>query len=64
MPEPKHVDERYDSSRRDEATELTKEALEEIRRGEKEDGKFVLDEARKLDPDAVEKTLRPRGAKT
>jgi hypothetical protein len=49
---------RSEPTRKDEATALTKEALEEIRQGEKEDGQFVLDEARKLDPDAVEQALR------
>ena len=47
-----------DDSTRIEAERLAREALEEIRAGEKEDGKFVLDEARKLDPNAVDAVIK------
>ena len=41
-----------------EAERLAREALEEARSGDREDAKFVLDEARKLDPQAVEAVLK------
>ena len=49
---------RDDDGTRIEAERLAREGLEEIRAGDKEDGKFVLDEARKLDPAAVEALIK------
>jgi hypothetical protein len=49
---------RAEDGTRVEAERLAREALEEIRAGEKEDGEFVLDEARKLDPGAVDAVIK------
>jgi hypothetical protein len=47
-----------ENSTRIEAERLAKEGLEEIKAGDKEDGRFVLEEARKLDPGAVDAVLK------
>jgi hypothetical protein len=47
-----------DDSTRIEAERLAREGLEEIKGGDKEDGRFVLEEARKLDPEAVDAVLK------
>lgn len=49
--------------RQKEARDLAREAGEERRAGHKEEAQFVLDEAKKLDPGAVEKELHKGGAK-
>lgn len=44
-----------------EAENLAREALEEIREGHKDEGQFLIDEARHLDKSAVEEVLDERG---
>ena len=46
-----------DSETREEARHLAEEAMEEMERGNEEEAKFVLNEARALDKDAVEDVL-------
>ncbi|HEX4260525.1 MAG TPA: hypothetical protein VHY76_05445 [Acetobacteraceae bacterium] len=43
--------------RHEEAEKLAREALQERQAGHKDEAKFVLDEARKLDPEAVQEVL-------
>jgi len=50
-----------ETDRHEEAKHLAEEAVEEMSQGNKEEGKFVLDEARKLDPSAVEEVLDDQG---
>jgi hypothetical protein len=44
--------------RHDEAVNLAKEAVEEIKSGNTDERKFVLQEADRLDPKAVDEVLR------
>ena len=44
--------------RAEEAHNLAVEALDEIKHGNKEEGKFLLDEAKQLDPKAAEEVIR------
>ena len=46
------------SGRHEEAKHLAEEAMEEFNQGNQAEGKFVLDEARKLDPSAVEEVTK------
>jgi len=46
-----------DPETREEARHLAEEAMEEMERGNEEEAKFVLNEARALDKDAVEDVL-------
>src|SRR5437763_14800162 len=46
-----------DPEKREEAVNLAKEALEELQHGNKEEAKFLTEEARELDPEAVEAVL-------
>lgn len=46
-----------DPETREEARHLAEEAMEEMERGNEEEAKFVLNEARALDRDAVEDVL-------
>ncbi|MBV8095638.1 MAG: hypothetical protein JOY71_24615 [Acetobacteraceae bacterium] len=50
-----------ETDRHEEAKHLAEEAVEEMSQGNKEEGKFVLEEARKLDPSAVEEVLDDQG---
>jgi biopolymer transport protein ExbD len=55
-----------DDSRKEEAKHLAEEAVEEMKQGNKEEGQFVLNEAKKLDADAVGEVLHqanPSGGK-
>ena len=47
-----------DPEQREEARHLAEEAIEEMSRGNKDEAKFVLDEARGLDNRAVDQVLR------
>jgi len=47
-----------DTSRHEEARHLAEEAVEERKRGNKEEADFVLNEARDLDKDAVKEVLK------
>jgi hypothetical protein len=47
-----------DPSPSEEARNLAKEAVEEIKHGNKEEGNFILDEAKKLDPKAAEEVAK------
>jgi hypothetical protein len=47
-----------DNGTREEARHLAEEAMDEIKRGNKEEGEFVLDEARDLDTTAVNEVLK------
>lgn len=47
-----------DPEKRHEAENLAKEAIEEIEHGDQEEGKFLAEEARELDPAAAETVLR------
>ena len=49
------------ADRHEEAKHLAEEAVEEMGHGNKEEGKFVLEEARKLDPSAVDEVLDDQG---
>ena len=40
------------------ARHLAEEAMEELKQGNKDEAKFVLDEARDLDPGAVDEVLK------
>jgi len=51
-------DERGDAGTREEARHLAEEAIEEMKQGNKEEAKFVLDEARDLDKAAVDEVLK------
>lgn len=44
---------------RAEARHLAEEAVAELKSGNKEEGRFVLEEARRLDPAAVEEVVHP-----
>ena len=46
--------------RAEEAHNLAVEALEEIKHGNKEEGKFLLDEAKQLDPKAAEEVVKSK----
>ncbi|HWX48583.1 MAG TPA: hypothetical protein VNZ61_11045 [Roseomonas sp.] len=46
------------TDRHEEAKHLAEEAMEEFSQGNKAEGKFVLDEARKLDPSAAEEVAK------
>jgi hypothetical protein len=50
-----------DPSSREEAQNLTREAVKELRHGNEDEAQFVLDEARKLDKSAVDEVLRTEG---
>ena len=47
-----------DPAQREEARHLAEEALEEMSQGNKDEAKFVLDEARALDKGAVDQVLK------
>ena len=47
-----------DISRSEEAKNLAKEAVDAIQHGEKEEGKFLSDAAKELDPSAASKVLK------
>ncbi|MBV9538207.1 MAG: hypothetical protein JOY70_04650 [Acidisphaera sp.] len=47
-----------DSEKTEEARNLAREAVEEIRQGNKEEGEFLAEEAKALDPDAAKKVLK------
>jgi hypothetical protein len=47
-----------DAGTREEARRLAEEAMEEMKQGNKEEAKFVLDEARDLDKAAVDEVLK------
>lgn len=49
--------------RKDEAKNLAKEAVQEIRHGNKEEGKFLAEEARDLDPAAAAEVLEQKPAR-
>jgi hypothetical protein len=49
-----------DPEKRHEAENLAKEAMEEIQHGNKDEGRFLAEEARELDPSAAENVLRAR----
>jgi hypothetical protein len=51
-----------DISRTDEAKNLAKEAVDAIEHGDKEEGKFLGDAAKELDPKAASEVLK--GGKT
>lgn len=52
-----------DPEKRHEAENLAKEAMEEIQHGNKDEGRFLAEEARELDPSAAENVLRAREQK-
>jgi hypothetical protein len=45
----------------DEAKQLAKEAMEEFDRGNKDEGEFVMNEARSLDKKAADETVQQHG---
>ena len=47
--------------RSEEAQNLAREGLEEIQHGDKEEGKFLIDEARALDKKAADEVLKQEG---
>lgn len=51
-----------DISRAEEAKNLAKEAVEAIQHGEKEEGKFLGDAAKQLDPAAASEVLKDGAA--
>lgn len=50
-----------DPDKREEATNLAREAIEETEHGNKEEGKFLAEEARELDPAAAGAVLKQGG---
>jgi len=50
--------EQPDQEKKEEAANLAKEAAEEIRHGNKEEGKFLAEEAKTLDPEAAKSVLK------
>lgn len=50
-------------SRAEEARNLAKEAVEEMKHGNKEEGDFLMAEAKTLDPAAVKEIARESGKK-
>lgn len=48
----------HDVSRADEAKNLAADAMEAVQHGDKEEGKFLADAARALDPAAASEVLR------
>jgi hypothetical protein len=56
-------DTQADAEKKQEATNLAREAVDEIRHGNKEEGKFLAEEAKALDPRAAEHVLKG-GTKT
>lgn len=52
-----------DPEKREEAANLAKEAIEELEHGNKEEAKFLTEEARELDPDAAEAVLHEQERK-
>jgi hypothetical protein len=51
-------EESSDAGTREEARHLAEEAVEEMKRGNKEEAQFVLEEARDLDKKAVDEVLK------
>jgi hypothetical protein len=47
-----------DQEKKEEAANLAKEAADEIRHGNKEEGKFLAEEAKALDPEAAKSVLK------
>ena len=45
------------TAKHDEAVHLAEEAVEELQAGNEDEARFVLEEAKRLDPDAVEDVL-------
>ena len=54
--EAKHIDPHL-PDRAEEAHNLAVEGLDEIKHGNKEEGKFLIDEARSMDPKATEEVV-------
>jgi len=52
-----------DQSTTEEARRLAKEAMDEMKRGNKEEAEFVLNEARDLDKKAVDEVVRSQQKK-
>ena len=50
-----------DVSRSDEAQNLAKEAVDAIKQGDKEEGEFLADAAKELDPAAADRILKEGG---
>lgn len=48
---------KHPKSNHDEAESLVREAVQELRQGEAEEARFILEEARRLDPDVVEEVV-------
>lgn len=53
-----------DPEKRHKAENLAKEAVEELEHGNKDEGKFLAEEARELDPAAADAVLQHRSAKS
>ena len=52
------------NSARDEAKHLAEEAVQELRKGNKEEADFVLGAARELDKGAVDEVVKSQGKKS
>ena len=53
-----------ETSKQEEARSLAQEAVEEMRHGDKEEGKFLAEEAKQLDPGAASEVLGENGGKS
>ena len=51
-----------ESDKAEEARKLAEEALDEMKHGDREEGKFLAEEAEQLDPSAADQVLKKSGS--